>query len=136
MTPKGDASHPKGSPKRGSILFIPGFRFPRVKRDKYCVLLEDLAWGGDELLIVFITSNTQFQHVRTAVLMPPRVIDELPEEGVIECNNVWPIRRAHIENGRITYLGDLPPDLMSAVNAAIEHAHWQIDEVTWLRMRG
>lgn len=136
MTPRGDASPPRGYPKRGSILFIPGFRFPHEKRDKYCVLLEDFAWGGDELLVVFITSNTEFQHVRTAVLMPPRVIEELPEKGVIECNNVWPIRKAHIENGRISYLGDLPPDLMSAVNAAIEKAHWQIDEVTWLRMRG
>lgn len=128
------AAVPRALAKRGAIYLIPS-PFPGGPDYKFCVLLEDYGPGKFTLIVAFLTTNLDYYHVPTTVMVPAGVVEGSHEPSLLQLEN-WRLISAHtILKGRAHHKGHLTDELLRQVDDALVH-YRDLDDAIWLRMCG
>jgi len=95
---------------------------------KFCVIMENYAWGNEDIMVVFISSNQKFSSRKTAVRVNDGAINGIKGDTVIECHNWRLIPTSKILNDpKAKYLGQLPISVINQLNDAVAYLRVDLD---------
>ena len=114
--------------KRGSVLYRE-FNFQTGPRNKFFIVL-NVEEKADPILAVLSTSNVTWAREHPdhpgLVDIPVGTCDIFTVDTVIDCRELHSITREDLvieyQNGRLTYKGELSPEMITRLNHALKDA--------------